>query len=55
MDNIPEMNLEHLFDGMPAVTPAYGKSLAEAGAVCLGVGYWSHFSRLEFEECKGTA
>lgn len=35
MGNIPEMNLENLCDGMPAVTPAYGKSLAEAGAVCL--------------------
>ena len=35
MANIPELNLECLCAGMPAVTPAFGKALAEAGAVCL--------------------
>jgi len=38
----PEINLETLYEGMPAVTPAYGRSLAEAGAVCLDeVGHQS--------------
>ena len=35
MKTVPEINLESLYEGMPAVTPAYGKCLAEAGAVCL--------------------
>ncbi|MBK5276937.1 MAG: hypothetical protein JJE30_18075 [Desulfuromonadales bacterium] len=47
MKNSPEINLESLYEGMPAVTPAYGRSLAEAGAVCLDeVG---HQSGVEFQ------
>lgn len=47
MKNSPEINLDSLYEGMPAVTPAYGRSLAEAGAVCLDeVG---HQSGVEFQ------
>lgn len=33
-DILPKLDLATLQEGMPAVTPAFGASLAEAGAVC---------------------
>lgn len=35
MVNIKEIKLQNLGDGLPYLTPSYGLSLAEAGAVCL--------------------
>ena len=35
MNDLERLDLAKLGDGLPAITPAYGQSLAEAGAVCL--------------------
>lgn len=35
MSQIPVLNLQSLNQGLPAITPAFGGAIAEAGAICL--------------------
>lgn len=35
MSQIHVLNLQHLSQGLPAITPAFGAAIAEAGAICL--------------------
>jgi hypothetical protein len=35
LSQLPILNLQILNQGLPAVTPAFGKAIAEAGAICL--------------------
>lgn len=35
MSQIPVLNLQSLHQGLPAITPAFGAAIAEAGAICL--------------------
>jgi hypothetical protein len=35
LNQIPVLNLQSLHQGLPAITPAFGAAIAEAGAICL--------------------
>jgi hypothetical protein len=35
LSQVQILNLQHLNQGLPAITPAFGKAIAEAGAICL--------------------
>jgi hypothetical protein len=35
LNQIPVLNLHSLTQGLPAITPAFGSAIAEAGAICL--------------------
>jgi hypothetical protein len=35
LNQVQILNLQHLNQGLPAITPAFGSAIAEAGAICL--------------------